>query len=216
MLHVLTFRSPKLPGNIWPFPSHDVHLSHQYGTTHSHADYDDRQTHSHKLQLSNVDPPPLQHLLPPQPSKRRRERGRKCTIVGTDRQRVYRGPVSPFADQSPGSGGVDAGPLLQHAGEEHGGADVRSCALFPLSVLSSRVCQWRLTRQRRRCLGSIRELTLHSTTERNPMPPIAPIVPVFEAQVSQPRARTATQPAETRAWTRMNVGRAKGMRRNGR
>ncbi len=40
------------------------------------------------------------------------------------------------------------------------------------------------------------------------MPPIAPIGPVFWTQISHQRAKTATQPVDDSAWTRMNMGNA--------
>ena len=60
------------------------------------------------------------------------------------------------------------------------------------------------------------EHTLHSRTERKPMPPIAPMVPVFRTQASQPSAKTCTQPLVTSAWTRTNMEKAKGTSAKGR
>jgi hypothetical protein len=42
------------------------------------------------------------------------------------------------------------------------------------------------------------------------MPPTAPTVPVLVTQASQPYAKTGTQPLVTKAWTSMNIQKAKG------
>jgi hypothetical protein len=55
-----------------------------------------------------------------------------------------------------------------------------------------------------------RILALQRMTEMKPMPPTAPTVPVFSTHASHPRAKTGIHPLVTKAWTRMNIQKAKG------
>jgi hypothetical protein len=103
--------------------------------------------------------------VPPQEtSQGRAESCAEGAVVDTECHAVHCPPERPIADGNPVVF-VDLLPCLDYSGEEDGGADVCAGELVTGLVITCDTVQMEI-------------LTLHRMTERKPIPPILPTVPV--------------------------------------
>lgn len=113
---------------------------------------------------------PCQDIPPQKPSQRGTERRTESTVVHTKSHTVHGSPESAI-----GYGDaiflVDLDPSLDNTGKEDCGSDIRSGELGQTLVV--------LEREMR---AGVSQLTLQRITDRNPIPPIAPTVPVLLTQ----------------------------------
>lgn len=157
-------RSSRIVRRVVP---NNVHLANEDGATDGHRDGDDGKINPCKIEPLNVNVFPSKDISPQETSERCAEGGTESSIVHAKSHSIYCCPERPIGD-----GGmvcvVDIRPCLDYTAEKNGSSNIGARKLLVVSWLY-------LT-------GDRGVLALQRTTDRKPMPPMAPTVPVLLTQ----------------------------------